>query len=225
LVFFLFKEAGPIGALAGLLALGLLFAISYPFVLLAVTAASLCMTSPLLKTHFKSAIWIAIEGIWGHAIDTVWALCVGMSNRYASIVHRWRSMQLPSICIPITEIEMYGAPIMYMFTHIYVGMHLTRHLCISFRGWDTLRRVLFQGQINPSLVKDGVNKVPNYTPDGFTSTRSSYSKSQLYTSDPQSLIQPGDKRAQHAVRSGGYQPFRRHICRGTGPVGFDPSVW
>ena len=184
LAFFLFKEAGPIGALAGLLALGLLFAISYPFVLLAVTAASLCMTSPLLKTHFKSAIWNVIEGIWGHAIDIVWALCVGMSNRYArirghAVVHRWRSTQLPSMCIPLSEIEMYGAPVMYMFKHVYVAMHLTRHLCISFRGWDTLRRVLFQGQINPSLVKDGVNKVPNNT-DGFTRTRSSYRISTLH---------------------------------------------
>jgi hypothetical protein len=157
----LFKEAGPIGALAGLLALGLLFAISYPLVLLAVTAASLCMTSPFLKTHFKSAIWIAIEGIWGHASDTVWALCVGMSNRYACGCAPLEKYATAIYCIPISEIEMYGAPIMYMFTHIYVGMHLTRHLCISFRGWDTLRRVLFQGQINPSLVKDGVNKVPN----------------------------------------------------------------
>jgi len=79
-----FKEAGPFGALAILILLGGLFAVCYPFVLIVVMAASALMKMPLRETHFQAAVWIVVEEIWGEANNAVWALSIGMSNRYAN---------------------------------------------------------------------------------------------------------------------------------------------
>jgi len=80
-VFFLFKEAGPAGAIVGaILVVAVTIVLWLPLGILVQVIGS-CM-EPHERTHFKNAMWKTAEMAFTEATNTIWPLCLGMSNTF-----------------------------------------------------------------------------------------------------------------------------------------------
>jgi len=79
--FFVFKEAGPFGAFVGALIICVIFAVLVPPLAILVTVIGGTML-PHRKTHFKNEMWKLCESGFSEATNTIWPLCLGMSNTF-----------------------------------------------------------------------------------------------------------------------------------------------